>query len=276
MFSDYHIHTYYSDDSNYPMEKVVKDAIKLGIKELCFTDHVDYEIKSDWEDESDDKIIDGKAMIKVDYSKYFAEIDLLKEKYKNQMTIKKGLELGVQTQTIDRCKKLVKTWEMDFVILSIHQIENKELYTFDFQEGKTQKEYNEAYYQELYDVVRHFHDYSVLGHLDLIKRYDKEGIYPFEESKEMITKILTYIIADGKGIELNTSSFRYGLKDLMPCREILELYLELGGTILTLGSDSHEELHLGAYINECKQELKKIGFKQFCTFEKMQPIFHRL
>ena len=50
MFADYHIHTYYSDDSEYPMEEVVKDAISMGLQEICFTDHVDYGIKRDWDE----------------------------------------------------------------------------------------------------------------------------------------------------------------------------------------------------------------------------------
>ena len=50
MRADYHVHTAFSDDSDYPMEQVVRDAIALGLEELCFTDHVDYGIKTDWEE----------------------------------------------------------------------------------------------------------------------------------------------------------------------------------------------------------------------------------
>lgn len=49
MFADYHVHTEFSDDSVYPMEQVVRDAIARGIDEICFTDHVDYGIKQDWD-----------------------------------------------------------------------------------------------------------------------------------------------------------------------------------------------------------------------------------
>ena len=92
----------------------------------------------------------------------------------------------------------------------------------------------------------------------------------------MITDILKYVIADGKGIEINTSRHRYGLKDLTPSRDILRLYRKLGGHIVTIGSDSHKPEHLGAYIDEAKKELKMLGFKEFCTFEKMMPVYHGL
>lgn len=71
------------------------------------------------------------------------------------------------------------------------------------------------------------------------------------------------MIQDGKGIEINTSSHRYGLKDSTPSKDILKLYKELGGKIITIGSDSHKPEHLGAYIDEAKELLKEIGFDFF-------------
>lgn len=112
--------------------------------------------------------------------------------------------------------------------------------------------------------------------MDLITRYDKAGIYPFEKLRPILTEILRQVIADGKGIELNTSCRRYGLKDTTPARAILELYRQLGGCVLTIGSDSHKPEHLGAYIREGRELLKDIGFREFCTFEKMEPTFHSL
>ena len=92
----------------------------------------------------------------------------------------------------------------------------------------------------------------------------------------MIEEILKIVIADGKGIELNTSFHRYGLSDSMPSREILKLYRELGGEIITIGSDSHKPEHLGAYIDEGQEILKSLGYRAFCTFENMKPVFHDL
>ena len=274
MFCDYHLHTEFSDDSDYLMEDVVKDAIEKGIEEICFTDHVDYGIKLDWDDPD---FIEGKSVPNVNYPAYFQKIEYLTKKYYNKIRIKKGLEFGIQTHTIDKFKKLFDRYTFDFIILSIHQIEDKEFWTGDFQKNKTEDQYYQRYYQELYEVVKNYHDYSVIGHFDLIKRYDnKDGYSGFENNKEIITAILKFIIEDGKGIELNTSSIRYGLNDLMPSRKILKLYHDLGGRIITIGSDSHESAHLGAYIEEMKDELRKIGFKEFCTYKQMEPIFHKL
>lgn len=274
MFCDYHVHTDFSDDSIYLMEDVIKDAIEMKMEEICFTDHVDYGIKKDW-DEGDIEYREGMPIANVDYPKYFAEINRLKTKYP-QITIKQGMEFGVQVHTIDKYQKLFDQYDFDFIIMSCHQVEDKEFWTQDFQRGRSQKEYNERYYQEVLDTVNNYKDYSVLGHLDLITRYDEAGIYPFENIKPIITEILKQVIKDGKGIEINTSSHRYGLKDLTPSRDILKLYHELGGKIVTIGSDSHKKEHLGAYIEETKAILKELGFEYYCTFDKMQPIYHEL
>ena len=116
-------------------------------------------------------------------------------------------------------------------------------------------------------VVREYKDYSVLGHMDLIARYDEKGVYPFEKIKPIVEEILQVVIADGKGLEVNTSSYRYGLSDTTPSVEILKRYRELGGKIVTIGSDSHKET---------KEMLRKAGYTQFCTYERMSPVFHDL
>ena len=248
MLADYHVHTEFSNDSIYPMEEVVKDAISLGIKDICFTDHVDYGPYRDWDDPRGIKYRPGDegepeqvALTNVDYGKYFSMIEKLREKYKDKIAVKAGMEFGVQTHTIPEYEKLFRSYPFDFIILSIHQAGDQEFWTNEYQSGRTQQEYNEGYYKELLSVVQNYHNYSVLGHMDLIVRYDSYGVYPFEKLKPLLTEILKTVIADGKGIEVNTSNHRYGLSDMTPSRDILKLYKELGGTIITIGSDSHKK-----------------------------------
>ena len=275
MLADYHVHSAFSDDSFYEVEDVCRDAVKLNLNEICFTDHVDYGVKPD-QAGPDTRIVDGKAVTNVDYPRYFPALAAAREAFKGDLAVKRGLELGVQSHTVPQFNALVNTWkgEMDFAILSIHQVGDKEFWTGDFQAGRTQQEYNDAYYAEMLAVVQGFAGYSVLGHLDLIKRYDPAGIYPFEQNRDVIAEILTRVIADGKGIEVNTSSFRYGLPDLQPCTEILRLYRNLGGRIVTIGSDSHKPEHLGAYIALVKRRLAALGYGEYCTFEGWEPVFH--
>lgn len=276
MLTDYHVHTEFSDDSVYPMEDVVKDAIGLRLNEICITDHVDYGIKADWDSGEEIRYRRGEPLANVDYPRWAAELERVRKLYGDQITIKTGMEFGVQVHTIPQFEALFRRYPFDFIILSIHQAEDKEFWTQDFQKGRTQREYNERYFEEMLQVVQQYKNYSVLGHMDLIKRYDKAGIYPFEKLKPFAAEILKTVIADGKGIEINTSFHRYGLSDSMPSTELLRLYLDLGGSIVTIGSDSHAPAHLGTYIQEAKDQLKELGFQSFCTYEAMQPVFHRL
>ena len=264
MKCDYHLHSYYSHDSSTPMEFQIKRAVKLGLDELCFTEHVDY-LSYDSESVSEK-------------SNYFRELEEMRKKFDGRIKIKTGFEFGVQTHTVRKFESLFESYhdEIDFILLSVHQIDDKDLWSGEYQRGKTQDEYNMGYYEELLRVVRGYQDYSVLAHLDLMVRYDMAGAYPFRKAKDRLAEILTETINHGKGIEMNTASWRYGLNDTQPCREILRLYHDLGGEILTLGSDSHSPEYICDHMSEAREILRGIGFKNFCTFEGMRPSFHAL
>lgn len=199
------------------------------------------------------------ALTNVDYGKYFSMIEKLREKYKDKIAVKAGMEFGVQTHTIPEYEKLFRSYPFDFIILSIHQAGDQEFWTNEYQSGRTQQEYNEGYYKELLSVVQNYHNYSVLGHMDLIVRYDSYGVYPFEKLKPLLTEILKTVIADGKGIEVNTSNHRYGLSDMTPSREILKLYKELAVQLLQSEVTAIRKSILGRILIGQKEELQQIG-----------------
>lgn len=146
VYADYHVHSDYSDDSWYLMEEIVKDAIQLGLEEICFTDHVDYGVKPDWRPEEEFQAGKNKEVKNVHYKLYFSELEKLSEKYEKNITIKKGLEFGMQVHTIPQFEKLYQSYDFDFILLSVHQIENKEFWTGEFQKGHTHQESYDEYY----------------------------------------------------------------------------------------------------------------------------------
>ena len=261
MLADYHMHTSFSDDSCYPMKDCIERAISLGFDEICFTEHIDHGCANSFCCNCKD---------------YYSAFQKYKSEYLDKITLKFGIEFGMQSHHKNYFDNIFEQYPFDFALLSFHQVEDKELWNQDFQNGKTQDEYNRIYFEEMYNTVKVFDNFSVLAHMDLMRRYDKFGEYPFEKEKEIVEKILKLVIEKGKGIELNTSSFRYKLNDLTPSRDILKLYRELGGEIITIGSDSHRAEQLGQYIQFAQEELKRLGYKYFCTFDKMTPIFNKL
>lgn len=266
MFYDYHMHSNFSPDSNTSMENMIEASINLGLKEICFTDHVDYDIN-----QTDEFV--------VDYNEYLSKLELMKDKYKDKISIKKGIELGLQNHLIDKYKDDMKKYgsQLDFVICSMHAIDKNDMYYPDYFIGKTQYESYETYYKRLLDIVKNFDDYCVLGHLDLVKRYG--GYKDFLEDKlfiDIIEDILKTAIERGKGIEINTSCFRYKLPDLTPSREIITLYKKLGGEIITIGSDSHSTNQIAYEFSQVQSILKDIGFNYLCKFDKMKPSFIKI
>ena len=261
MYADYHLHSFYSDDSQTPMDDMVRRAIALGLEEICFAEHVDYGIKT---------------VQNCDYAAYFAALEDMRQKYRGQIAIRGGIEFGVQLETIPQFTAAFESYPFDFVLYSCHQLNNQEFCRNEYQAGKTQDEYQAGYYTGIYELICQYKLYSVLGHLDLIKRYDRRGDYPDEKILPLAEKIMKQAIADEKGIEVNTSTRRYGMPGTSPSRRLLELYHDLGGRIITIGSDAHDPAHLADMIPETQKLLKEIGFREICTFEHMQPVFHRL
>lgn len=281
MYADYHLHSEFSDDSRESMDNQIQQAISLGLNEICFTDHVDYGIKHDWDDPRgiDWRQDSMEPLANVNYPEYFAKLLRMRVTYGKAITIRSGLEFGIQSITVDNYKKLYDRYQdqLDFVLFSMHQVNNLEFWTQDFQIGKNQQEYNEEYYREILKTMKLFKNYSVLAHLDLLARYDKKGIYPFEKVEDLIAEILKQAINDGKGIEVNTSSWHYGLTDTQPSRKTLKLYKDLGGKIITVGSDAHSTKYLADHIKDVYAILKnEIGFEEITTFDHMQPVFHKL
>lgn len=267
MYYDYHMHSSFSADSITPMEDMINKSIELGLKEICFTEHVDYSVTKDG------KIVDYDF----DRKAYFETLENFKEKYKNKIIIKKGIETGLQKHVLDRCREDINKHDFDFVIASIHAFDRLELCDKYFYKDKSQIEAYRQYYEILFDMIREYKDYCILGHLDLVKRYGNlNNIIDDKVFSDEIDEILKLAIYDGKGIEINTSSFRYRLPDLTPSSYILKRYKELGGEIITTGSDSHNTSQVAHEFKRIYEFLRNSGYKYVCTFDKMKPNFIKL
>lgn len=109
MYADYHLHSEFSDDSRESMDNQIQQAISLGLNEICFTDHVDYGIKRDWDDSRgiawrQDAM---EPLANVNYPEYFAKLLRMRVTYGKAITIRSGLEFGIQSITVDNYKKLM-------------------------------------------------------------------------------------------------------------------------------------------------------------------------
>ena len=258
---DYHIHTNNSHDSEAIMEEYILKAIDMELEELCITDH--YEIYSD--------IIGSKGQT-INMEKYYEEFCNMKNKYQDKINLKFGIEIGLRPGLKDHIKELLNKYDFDFIIGSSHRV-NKVSVGANAKKFFGDDDVNigySKYLEEVYENILMFDEFDVYGHIDYIVRYgDTEDKYlHYEKHKELIDKILKELIKRGKGIEVNTSGFKYGLGFPHPNYEILKKYKEFGGEILTVGSDAHSVKYLYSNFNEIEEKLREIGFKNITSFTK--------
>lgn len=259
---DYHMHSSFSADCTIEMEEMVKGAIAKGLTEICFTEHIDY----DYPDEN--------FVFDFDKKKYAERISFLQQKYDGKITIKKGVEIGVQPHILSQYDLLTQEESFDCIICSMHTVQRKGLHFGEIFVGKTVEEASQMYYDELLYCVKNFKNYSILGHIDLIKRYAPELVD--NDFHDVLQEMFTILIPAGKGIELNTSGVRYGLPNGLPSDDVLKLYKNCGGEIITLGSDAHKPEDIAYQFKESYELLKSIGFKYVTTFDNQKPIFHAI
>lgn len=263
---DYHIHSEYSMDSNTPMEDIIKSAIEKNLKAICITDHVDLGSGIDNVDHS----FDTKA--------YFKHIDSLKEKYADEVELFAGVELGMQTHVIEKSNAFIEESEnfrkFDYILMSIHGVNEKDIAMDRFTDGLDPLEALKSYYEAMYACVKDFDNFDMLGHIDYIDRYfsNFDEIPDFESYKAYVEPVLKVLIEKDKGMEINTAGLRYNLGYFHPKLEILKMYKDLGGTVLTLGSDSHTPETLSFAYDEIVSAIKEIGFDSLYIFKERKRI----
>lgn len=265
--ADYHLHTDFSSDSVTPMEDMILKGISSGLDTICFTEHHDIGYPDN--PEHFDFLLDLPS--------YRRKLFDLKEKYEAQIEINYGIELGLMPSTLDLCHKFASADAFDFIIGSSHIVANMDPYEPDFFKTYPSKSGMERYFQDILTNVNGFSDYCVYGHIDYAARYIKEAFeFHYFDYADLLDAILKKIIYDGKGIEVNTAGLKYGLSDPNPHHEILQRYLELGGEIITIGSDGHCPEHMAYDFHKIPDFLKSIGFSYYCIFRNQTPEFLKL
>lgn len=266
MICDFHTHTDFSGDCEAPAKAQIQRAIQLGMDEICITDHHDYET----------------AFCGVDFTldlpAYINAMDALKKEYAGQIRVGAGIELGLQRHIEGHLEELSRTYlnRLDFVIGSNHFADGLDPYAASYWEGRSVEEALDRFFEvSLKRVQRLWPFFDVLGHLDYVIRYAplKERAYRFKRYEEVIEAILRCLISRGKGLECNTGGLAYGLMEPNPALQVLSRYRELGGEILTIGSDAHRPERLGFGFESCRQMLKACGFRYYTVFHGRVPQF---
>ena len=271
--ADFHMHSFYSGDSKSPTGEMIESAIRKGLKEICFTEHNDPDYVY--------VISQETGMFDLDTGAYREGYLDLSRKYAGKITVRFGVELGVQPHILEQCAAYANSYPFEFIIASSHVCKRKDPYFSSYYEGISLKEGIRDYFEEILTNVSNFNDYCVYGHLDYIVRYmpeerKNEYTYRAEDFRDVIEAILKKIIENGKGIELNTSGLGKSIAQTNPCPEIIRFYKELGGEIITVGADAHVPENVAYGFDRAHRILLEAGFSHYCTFENRKPVFHDL
>lgn len=270
VLSDYHLHSAFSGDSRAPMEAMIKRGISLGLKNMCFTEHMDidfiYPVKNE------------QGMFEVNTDSYLYDLIKLKEKYAGEINIYFGIELGLQSHIAKELLDYTKSYDFDFIIGSSHLCNKMDPYYPSFYEGRTEEEAYGEYFSSIIDNLKVFDNFDVYGHLDYVVRYgpEQDKNYSYNQYKDILDQVLMLLIEKGKGLEINTGATAYHLKELNPCTDILKRYRELGGEIITIGSDAHTPERVGGGFSLASGILKECGFKYYTIFAGRMPEYIRL
>lgn len=254
---DYHIHSRFSEDSSTPTDEIVSSAIKKGLSQICFTEHKDLDVYY----KGTDYYKDG------DYS---TEIERLKNKYQGTIEIRKGIELDFQEGTIPLFEDFLNKYSFDFVIASVHVLRHEFVDDNFFRKNDPDKSYKEYLEQVLVLSKRDSHD--VVGHIDYVKRFGSKFLkFDPRKYRDILVEILGRIIHNKRGIELNTAGWRHPHGESYPSEYILKLYRDIGGEIITVGSDAHIARHVGFSVKRATKLLEKIGFDGVYAFKNRRP-----
>ncbi|MCR5733730.1 MAG: histidinol-phosphatase HisJ family protein [Lachnospiraceae bacterium] len=268
IYADLHMHSIFSEDSQTPMEEQIQTAISKGLKQICFTEHMDMDYPENEAGETFECNTDA----------YYEHYLKVRDEYKDRLEIFFGIEYGFQNHLKGRCHKYINSYPFDLVIGSTHVVDGRDPYYKEFYEGRSEREAYLSYFESELESVRIFDDFDIYGHLDYVVRYgpDRDKYYSYEAYSEILDEILKKLIEKGKGIEINTGGLRKGLKSTNPCLEVIKRYRELGGEIITAGADAHTPEAVAYAFDAASQILEAAGFSYYAVFKNRKPVFYPL
>ena len=271
--ADYHTHSSCSFDGKFTMTQMAQAAIDAGLCQICITDHVEME----------DSINPVPFYNAECYSSTFQknmtdQYEAALKNCGNEIDIRKGIELSSYIPYRHEAELISSDPTLDFVIGSIHNMTKTQ--DFYFIKYETQKQCDELYarYLQEYITMAGMGLCNSIGHIGYPERYMHRDGFDIDPMRyrDALEALLKKCIEVGCGLEMNTSGLRQGLNKTLPGRDVFALYRELGGEIVTVGSDAHLTKDVGAEIANAYEILKEIGFKYITVFKKRKPEFIKL
>jgi len=254
---DLHIHTSLSTDCDASMMDMAAAAAQKGLRYISFTDHIDFDFPG------------GGYM--VDFDEYKIQFEAVKAAFPN-MSIAKGIEAGIEPHSWHRHIELLSGKGLDYVLGSVHVVFGRDPYFPELWEKVTKQEAFDEYARLLTKCLEAIDLFDVFAHIGYIGKYcpSEENLFKYSDYTDIIDIVLKTLIENSKGLEVNTSGL-VKIGDYMPEKPIIERYRELGGEIITIGSDAHLPENVGLAADYTLKYLNSLGFKYIYIYENRVP-----
>jgi histidinol-phosphatase (PHP family) len=243
---DYHLHSHFSIDSSTPLEAFFPEVVKCGLLEIGFSEHVDL-----------DPHLEGYNAL--DFREYRRELTRIRNAF--PVPVRCGMEVSYQSTREDSITQYLASRPCDYVIGAVHEVNGRTM-DHTFYEVSSPGEY----FAEVRKLVSSGLC-DIVGHLEYFKQW---GGYHWSQYEGDLTEIFQVMIERELVLEINTAGFRHGCGEPYPSFEIQQLYKNLGGNLISLGSDAHHEYHLAFQFPWVIQRLKAMGFNELACFENRQ------
>lgn len=276
---DTHSHTNFSTDSDATVEQMVGTAIAKGLKIYTITDHMDYDNHHYLVPSA---VNEGTKLgdFILDTPRYFDELISTKEKYSGIIDLRIGVEYGLQPHLNATLTKYVSEYNFDYVIGSVHEINGIDPYYDEFIADKTTLEAYHLYFRTEAELAKALDSFDSFGHIDYGLRYHHDKLngftFSYNEFYDELDELLNTLIANGKGVELNTNTFTYFGASHSPMIAILRRYKELGGEIITVGSDAHKPENVAKNFDIAEDLLKSLNYRYIAVYKDRQPEYIKL
>lgn len=261
--TDYHFHTHLSFDGSSSLGEMVKAASKKGLNEICVTDHYECNRPS--------------------FIKLNTPVSVMRREFYNavaanttNVNLRFGIELGQPAGNTYQAQMALSEGGFDFVMASVHAIYNgtKCISRVDYNNPEEADEAINAYYDITEEIIN-WGKFDILAHFNIFLRYiaRRSANIDIRKYYSRMEKIFKMLSSDGKGLEINATSFYQPLKETLPNLEILKLYKDCGGEIITVGSDAHEMNNIGRGTEMAVSVAKDAGFNKIALFKERNVSF---
>lgn len=264
MLIDLHIHSSFSFDSKEGIENYCASATAVRVPVIGFSEHYDY-----------DAVVDGATDVTVaDLAAYTRRVRELKALIKSP-EILCGVEFGYRDFAVPHYRELVEKYDFDYAINSLHTLAGRgDCFHDEFFKSGIEQSYKEYLYGVLESVNAQY-DFQIIGHLGYVARYRKNVPIKYSDFSDIIDEILTAAIKRDKCLEINCSVGTSG-NLFLPDTDIIERYLQLGGKLLSYGSDAHSVDKYMQRSSNLTEYLNSKGIKELFYYKKRSPVGYKI